>query len=354
MAEPRNPSSSEFMLSRPEEVPAISDFLMTTLDRSPEANSFRPDVLEWKYFSDHPDWQGTRSYVVKKDAQIAAHGGIWPLRLTGTSVDVKGVHVLDWAANRKAIGAGLLLLRKIFAMTDAVVAIGGSEDTRTMLPKIGYKVKGEMRVYARVVRPWRHFLTNPVWDWKSPLRLLRNTKWSLAPLAGVGEGWTLQRISGFDASAEGILNQIGNYMVSPHRTPAGLNYILRSPAAPFSAFLLFQSHQLRGYFLLCKVGAQVRIADLRIDGDDPDCWKSAVALAARAAAEDPEVCEVIAGSSFPALEEALRQGGFRQRRRNPVFCYDVRGILKSVQSLNVSLLDYDAAFMVDPGHPFLC
>src|SRR5947209_6958375 len=117
--------TSQFMASQPSEQPAIAEFLRTTFHASADLSSFRQDVLHWKYFSDHPDWPGTRSYVVKKDGRIVAHGGVWPLTFATAGAELNVIHLVDWAASPSAAGAGVGLLRKLASMTDVLLTIGG-------------------------------------------------------------------------------------------------------------------------------------------------------------------------------------------------------------------------------------
>ena len=105
--------SLQFAASLPSEQTAVIEFLRSTFQADSELLSFRPDVLQWKYFSDHPDWHRDRSYVLKNEGGIVAHGGVWPLRLTKPGADVDAIHLIDWAASRATVGSGLLLLKKV-------------------------------------------------------------------------------------------------------------------------------------------------------------------------------------------------------------------------------------------------
>ena len=45
----------------------------------PDARQFDPDILQWKYFDPRPDWDGSRSYVLKSGARWLAHAGVCPM-----------------------------------------------------------------------------------------------------------------------------------------------------------------------------------------------------------------------------------------------------------------------------------
>jgi hypothetical protein len=345
--------SSQFMATLPTEQTAVAELLQSTFPKSSEVNSFLPEVLRWKYFSPHPDWNGPRSYVVKKAEAIVGHGGIWPLRLAGANAELNAIHLIDWAASRTATGVGVLLLRKLAGLADLLLTIGGSEDTQKILPRLGYRQSGEVKLQVKVVRPWLQFRASSESGWKAPLRLLRNTLWSLPSLPPAPKGWRVSRIPRFDSSAEPVLNSQMREILTPVRTIASLNRLLDCPAATFAAFLMFKENRLRGYFVLSLVAGQTRIADLRLLSEDPESWKSACILAARTAAQIPETCEIAAGFSRTEIQQAFEQTGFRPRHTLPVFYYDPRKVLLGVTTFDLSMLDGDACFMANLKHPFL-
>jgi hypothetical protein len=345
--------SSQFTATLPSEQTALAELLQSTFPKSSEVNSFLPDVLRWKYFSPHPDWDAPRSYVVKQDQAIVGHGGIWPLRLAGASRELYAFDFFDWAARRNATGVGVLLLRKMAGLADLFLTIGGSEDTQKILPRLGYQQSGEVKLQVKVVRPWLQFRANSESGWKAPLRLLRNTLWSLDSLPPAPKGWRVSKISRFDSSAEAVLNGQRREVLTPLRTIAGLNRLLDCPATTFGAFLMFKENQLRGYFMLSLVAGQTRIADLRLAPENPESWKAACVLAARTAAEIPETCEIAAGFSRIEVQQAFEQTGFRPRHTLPIFYYDPQKVLQSVSTFDLSMVDGDACFMANLKHPFL-
>jgi len=344
---------SQFVATSNAEQSALAEFLRGVFHADAEVVSFRPDVLHWKYFSPPSDWHDPLSYVVKDDRRIVAHGGVWPLRLTSSSADLKGIHLIDWAASRSAPGTGILLLRRMAEKADLVLTIGGSSDTRAILPRMGARCLGTLKTYAKVVRPWLQFRTDYRLTWKTPLRLLRNSLWTLLGLSPAPSEWEARQISFFDSSSESVINNRTKAAISCRRTTAGLNYILSCPAAKFSAFHLHQGQTLAGYFLLSQVGRQARIVDLRVANDVPAHWVQACNVAARTAAANPATCEVIAGFSSAHAEQALRQCGFHMRKEDPIFCYDPRKFLGPESTLELSLLDGDACFTSDGENPYL-
>jgi hypothetical protein len=77
--------------------------------------------------------------------EIAAHVCLCPVtyRLPGGR-QITGSHFIDWAAGRRVAGAGGLLVRKLASLFDVLLAIGGSDDTQQVLPKLGFQLKGKI------------------------------------------------------------------------------------------------------------------------------------------------------------------------------------------------------------------
>ncbi len=343
----------EFVPLHPSEQQDLIQFLLKSFREEPTANSFRPEVMHWKYFVDHPQWTRARSLAVKEGGQIVAHGGVWPVSLVTPNSEIKAVHLIDWAASRLAVGAGVHLLRKVAGLADILLTVGGSQDTRTLLPKLGYKRCGELRRYARVVRPRLQFRTTPRKNWKTPIKLLRNSASALTGIPAAPTGWRASRVTRFMGSIEDdIIGQTTGSM-TPRRTAAGLDYLLSCPAARFSGFLVSRAEQLLGYFLLAHLGRQVRIVDIRMDRQDQESWQAICALAARSAAEDPETCEIVAGSSNEVTTNAWLRTGFVHRRTDQIFCFDPRNLVKLGPPLNLTLADGDMCFLSEPNSPYL-
>ncbi len=330
----------------------LTQFLLESFHAEPDLDSFRPEVLDWKYFFDHPDWPGPRSFAIKQAGQIVAHGGIWPVRLMTPHGQVKAIHLIDWAASRTAVGAGIHLLRKMAALGDVLLTIGGSADTRNLLPKLGYKTSGKLRRYARVIRPRLQFRTTPAQDWKTAAKFLRNAARALRTLPFAPEGWHATKVTRFEESIESAFEQPQN-SICPRRTAAGLNCLLRCPAAAFSGFVVEQGEKARGYFLLAQVGRQARIVDIRVNTEERESRQAICALAVRAAADEPETCEIVAASSVGIAGELWLQAGFVQREADPIFYYDPRNLVGSALPLDLSLADGDLCFLSDPRSPYL-
>lgn len=340
----------EFVPVESSEQAALIKFLVNSFQAGPALTSFSPEVIRWKYFSPHPDWTGPRSFAVKQAGEILAHGGVWPVRFKVRDREIQAIHLIDWAASRSAVGAGVYLLRKMAGVADVLLTVGGSPDTRTVLPKLGYKGCGELRYYARVVHPWLHFQTTPQKSWKAPLKLLRYSARALGRLLDPPNDWTAEKIPAFAHVPQTALD--GTWTcATPLRTPAGLDHLLQCPAAEFSGYLVRRQQRVRGYFLLSRVGTQVRMVEARLDCDDRESWQSLCRLAARTAARN-SVAEIATASSIASIQEAWLNTGLVHRQTDQILCYDPRGLLHT-QNLALTLVDGDQCFLSNPRAPYL-
>ena len=338
----------------PLEQGALAQFLLSIFDANPDAPFVDPELMRWKYFEPCADWNGSRSIVLKQRGQIVAHGGIFPVAFLTQEKEVAGIHLIDWAASPSVPGAGVLLLRKVSSLTDVLLVIGGSIETRQVLPKIGFQLRADLQVYARVIRPWAQLRACAFKGWKAPFRLVRNVLWSLAPTPSLPKEWSAAQIPQFDESVLPILRSRATREFTPcKRTVGMLNYMLGCPGAVFSAFLLLKAKELRGYFILSSVGRQCRVADILVNSNVPADWRAAFAIATRTAAGNPETCEVEAVSSIPLVSDAISHNGFHLRERCPIFLYDPKGLLADAPRVHINLLDGEGSYLNDPAHPFL-
>jgi hypothetical protein len=332
------------------EVAELRRFLAAAFGTPDTAPFLDGPLLEWKYFCPRPGWSGPRSYLLRQGRDIAAHGCAHPVRFLTPAGEVTSTRIIDWAAAGGAPGAGVLLFRKFAALADTLLAVGGTRETQAILPRIGFERVGELRVYARPVRPWRQFRARPEGGWKRAARLARNAAWTMRPLAGVGAEWSAEPVTRF-----GSLPLPGPRlkMTVARRSDELLSTMLGCPSAALSGFQIRRAEAVRGYFLLSRVRGQTRIADLWIDSNAPADWRTAYSLAARAARGDPATAEVMAAACDPFECAAIQANGFVARGAEPVFLYDPQRRLAGAPPLRITLLDGDEFYLDNPDYPFL-
>jgi len=285
--------------------------------------------------------------------EIAAHACLCPVTYCLPGQEISGCHFIDWAAGRKVVGAGGLLIRKLVSMFDVLLAIGGSADTRQVLPRLGFQVAGEIAFLARVMRPWRQFRTDPFpRGWKTGPRLARNWLWSRTQPPEASANWTYSWITAFDSSQEALFEAPVPFPAA-RRTSALLNYWLRCPGAVISAYLIRDGDRPKGWFLLSRTEGVMRVADLRVLSGEVADWAAAFALATRAAYADSLGCELVAAAATPLAVEAIRRNGFRLRKTDPVFLLDPKGVLRGRMPVEITLMESDAGYLYTPEYPYL-
>jgi hypothetical protein len=337
----------------PADLEAVRALLQSVFKASPDAPFLERRLLYWKYYTQGPQWDGSRSYAMKQGELIQAHCGVWPMNLNFAEQQVSCLCYVDWVSHRRLPGAGVLLKKKLMKLADTAIVVGGTADTRAVVPKIGYTAVGEVVSLARVIRPWQQFRTRPKESFgKDAARLLRNTKWSFDVAGEISPEWSALEVKSFGAPT---LDDAGPAPVypTPWRSPAYLNYWLDSPAVSMTAFVIMKGGEDYGHFLLNRVGGQTRIADLRLRSEASSEWTAAFRLAAKTAADIPDTCEILALASTPLALQSLTDSGFRQRGSAPLFLYDPHKKLTGAPSIFINMIDGDGAYLHDPLYPYV-
>lgn len=313
-------------------------FLRTVFGVGESHRMFQADVLRWKCFTPHPFWEGSRGYALRYKGDIAAFGCMVPIRFLTGSGTVVSCNVIDWAASKAVPSAGILLYRHIQSLTGTMINIGGTEDARNVLPKIGFQARTEIHHYKRVLRPWRQFRQTGWQDWKSPLRLARDYRELARHSQAEGADLAVRRVESFDSVPDAVFPDPSvTRQVVCARTPASLGYFMACPAASMEAYLLERGGAPVGYFLLSRVDDECRIADLWIRSAEGQHWASAYAAATTAAGQDPVTTAVTVGACTPPP-------AFRRTHSEPVFVLDPAALLGGRNDLAVGFLENDAFY----------
>ncbi len=312
--------SVEFGQSGIEQIDAIIELLRHSFHVSTDAPSLDRSYLTWKYYATGPVWPGSRSLVLTDGSQIVAHAAITPVQLRLADGVRDGIGFEDWVSSEAHRGAGLMLLRKLMTLSRFVLVTGGAPITRQILPRAGFVPWAERRRYIRILRPLRQLQTRgTTLGWKEPLRLARNTAWSMRPLSPAQQ-WTAVPSSPEDA----VLSVVEGQQGSVH-TVASLQYWLRCPTIRFQFLVLRRAGKTMGYSVLSFAGGQARLAELRIASELQKDWNAAVAAVLGSLQSDKKTCEVMALGSVPTLNNALEANGFIGREHLPLVVYDPAG-----------------------------
>jgi hypothetical protein len=292
---------------------------------------------------------------MRRAGRIAAHACVWPIAFRLPAGTVNSCHLLDWAAAPAVVGAGVTLYQELMRRAGFVIAIGGSDQAKRVLPKLGFRPYAQLEYYARVVRPWRQYRTRPRPSvLRELLRFGRNLAWSLQPSSPPDESWSAEPATSAGAWLDELVSQWQPAKVSwGFRSAELVNYVLLCPAARCRVFSIRRAGVPRGYFVLNQIGGQVRIVDLLVSSESQADWRNACQLAFRIASAASGCCEVVFAVSLPWLAAILRECGFHQRHVRPVLVYDRDQVLAGAPPLHLQMVDSDAFFLPGPSYPFL-
>lgn len=322
----------------------VCSLLRRAFRTSRDAHFLDPAMMAWKYWDPRGDWEGPRSYILECDGVIVAHAGIYPL--TFCSGQVRGAHLIDWAAAKGSPGAGFALLQKMGKIFDFLYGIGVSEITRKVLSASGFVEHARQWRGARTVRPLQQILKYQFQNWKIAPRLVRNLLLSSPKSADTGleEGWKSEEITPSEVSKEFYPQNMADACFSP-RPPEFFEYLLRCPVMKTRLYGIRDNRGPKGHFAIGVLRGQARIAGVWLRDPDPEGWQAAFSLAQRTAMQFKEACEIlIAGTEGPSEQGATRSG-LRIMGHTPIYILNRKGKLTLPPNFQFQLSDDDGLFL---------
>lgn len=335
---------TQFRETSPQDMPAVAAFLQRIFDVSPGLPLTEARHLHWKCWEERPDWAGSRGFMLTREDQIVAHGTLVPLSYVSGGKRLRLMHLIDWAADPKAVGSGVTLLKNIGKMVDAVVVAGGSDMTQKVLPALGFKTCGQVTHFARPLHPLRRLAgQNP--SVRLGAQFARNLLWWMqAPTVGT-EMWTARRIGPDQLASQPVrwpreVEGTGIF----ERSAGTIRYFLKCPVTPMEFYAVSRNGMERGYFLLAHAPGQVRIADFHVEGGASD-WRALLALAVSEAARNRDAAEVVAVGSDAVTRQALADCGFHARGGTALRVLTGKGVEFPAGPMRFHMLDSDAAYL---------
>jgi hypothetical protein len=305
-----------------------------------------PQELEWKYWRPRGDWPGPRSFLLADENDALAHAAIVPGWCAQATRRGRIGHLIDWVARPGAAGAGVALLKRIGQQVEALLAVGGSAETRQILPHIGFRPAGVVTGFVRPLHPLRLLRDGTIPAGRRLLRAARNLTWAFAAPAARRLDLRPFAVTVEDLGRiEPVLPRPAPGRMVVERSAALFAYVLACPIVPVRLFGVERSGRVRGYFLLASAPGQVRIADCWMDSDEPADWRAMLLCAVAEAQHDPQFAEVAIWASDPLLAQALAGCGFQARFELPLLLRSTHAGPTSDEPLRVQMLDSDAAFL---------
>jgi len=324
----------------------IIDFLTSTFSLSREEPFVQPPLLRWKYWDARDDTTAPRSVVIERDGHIVAHAGLWPVTIHTAEKTESGIHMIDWAADPKVPGAGVALLQRLTKSYDFVYAIGGSDMTRSILPKFGFRIAAQTLTWARPLRPWQQMLRHQSRDFRLPVRFARNVFWSRIPPRFNLSGWTVRDLDSDNETRAGI------FAMAKERDESFFKYLQRCPVSRCLIYSIVKDRRSAGFFVLSILRDQTRMAGVWLQDATPDFWSIALQLAQDVARERTTTSEFVVRCSLESVGIAAAQTGMRLRDQTPVFLFRKNNEGEPLP-LQYQFCDNDAFFLEGLSPSFL-
>jgi hypothetical protein len=325
----------------PEDAPEIARLLAQT--------GLHPHMSEaemlWRYWQPREDWPGPRSFVMAQDGEILAHAAVVPGTLAWEGGRARTLHLIDWAARPRAVGAGVALMKHIGRLTDMLFAIGGSAHTLRILPQLGFQPLGVATEFVRPLHPLRILGGVQGPGWRLLPRTLRSAYWSAAaPAPGAADGIARRIDPESLAALAADLPVPAAGVAIFERSEALLRYVLGCPVTALELYAWERASRASGYFLLAFAPGQARLADCWTRSEDPGDWRALVQCAVREARRNPDAAELIAWGSEPLAARALARSGFHVRGAQPISYLATQSFTLGATRVRVQMLDNDAAY----------
>lgn len=305
--------------------------------------NIEPQDLDWKYWRPYREWEGSRSFLLATGNNPIAHCGVMPRWCSWGTSRVAMIQPIDWVARPGSGGAGIALMKQVRRRTQALLSIGGSAHTLSIVPHMGFKPLDHVTGYALPLHPLRRVSGSVVGLLP---RLARSYAWKLTAPAARAPGWRVRPIIASElARIAHVFPVARTGMALLERSVELFRYVLSCPIVPFTLFAVERAGQIEGYFLLATAPGQVRIADCWMSSEEPAAWRALILCAIAQAKQDPQAAEVVAWANDRLLTAALGACGFHARFRVPVQILPANEAAMPPVPLRVQLLDSDAAYL---------
>lgn len=331
----------QFRATTPEELPQIAAFLERIYAIASDDPLLNSRLMAWRYYSTHPLWPESRSYILEKPGGgIAAHIAAVPGLMRTSAGPRRCLHFIDWAADPAAMMAGASALRKLMRLFDWTICVGGSADNQRLLPLLGFRASSAVTVWAKPLRPILQAATHQSRDWRLPARLIRNSWWSLG---GVRPGSWM--------AIPGTPEQVPEFLWEPAagagavrvRSAALMQYFLDCPAGTFRFWLLLDHGRPAGAALVNSVARQARICDIWLAATSSSSAAGALSALVAALRAQGGDAEAVLWGSTAEWTAAARACGFAPAGRRPVMVCP-EDVLHC-GPLELSMLADDAAYL---------
>ena len=142
-------SGAQITPLRRADIPELSQFLISIRGDRVTSSHQSQEVLSWKYFDgpSGPSGDSVCSLIARSAGRIIGHIGMCPRQLIvsgGGATPVSTMHAIDWHSSAAHPGSGALLMLRAFATSKTQYAVGGSEHSQALFPRLGFEQKPKL------------------------------------------------------------------------------------------------------------------------------------------------------------------------------------------------------------------
>jgi hypothetical protein len=342
---------------RRDDIPELGQFLINGFGVPATSSYFSHEVLSWKYFDGPagPSGDSVCSLVARSAGKIIAHIGICFRQFVSGdgATPVPTMHAIDWLGSAEHPGTGSILMLEAFATCKTQFAVGGSAQSQTLFPRLGFEPRGRVARFRRVLSPFHRLRTTGQRRFRKWAGTTKDAAaaWRARLQACTQSGQMtveLRSVPAFTAEIDGLRRQSSRRIVACRHDHLLLNYLLRYPLSGFSAWTIHTSERMIGFALL-KITPHGRIqlgkiVDCWLDTDEPSYWQAAVAALSdrlRTLSADDVTCYAI----HPSLHTALLQNGFSKSGESNVCVRDKQQLLPRDLPFGLSGFEADGAII---------
>ena len=150
-------SGTQITPLRHDDIPELSQFLISGFGVPATSSFFSHEVLAWKYFDGAGDPSGglVRSLVARSAGSIIGHIGIChrELIVSGDGApSVSTMHAIDWLGSAAHPGSGAFLMLEAFASSKTQFAVGASGQAEALFPRLGFEQKPKVAIFQAGAR----------------------------------------------------------------------------------------------------------------------------------------------------------------------------------------------------------
>ena len=233
-------ASAEIVPLAPDDVEELSTFLTQGFQVPPDCDYFTRG-LAWKYFESCGNGDEPRSFISREEGRIIGHFGLCPRSFEAAGKPGLAVPTaigIDWFVSPGHRGVGLCLMLKAMPHMGTLYSIGGSGMALPVLKAMKFEAWQPVPGYRRILRPLRrlHDGSSSVGFRLARLARRHFPGGAASAPAAAPRAHAPRALAEVGPEINQILASGPPDVLCTTRTPQLLNYFLRYPHAPVTAW----------------------------------------------------------------------------------------------------------------------